>query len=193
MSYYNKKRYSQTCENPRTLSEHLQQIETNRPAGHKEFVALSRKVKYYFFLNGYKKSQYNPALTMEYVKMIFEIQDFRCTHDLPTSGDQVSATWNAPGKDFNNWKTTDVVYEVDHIVPVNSGGDNSLENLQFLSGNANRYKKCSMTYDYYFRRVDVTDAEKERIRSVLKRREALLSSQRWLDFKQKLEDYEKTP
>ena len=192
MSYY-KKRYSQTCENPRTLTEHLSQLDTNKRAGHKEFVALSKKVKYYFYLNGYKKSENNPALVLEYIKMIFETQDFRCTHDLPISGNQVSATWNAPGKNFNNWRTADVVYEIDHTVPVNSGGDNSLENLQFLSGNANRFKKCSMTYDYYLRRIDITKAEKQRIVSVLKRKDKLFNSQKWLDFKKKLEEYENTP
>ena len=74
--------------------------------------------------------------------------------------------------------------------PVNAGGSDRLDNFQFLSANANAFTKCSLTYEDLFKRVDLSDRLKNRIKSVLEKRAALFQSDVWKDFIQKLEEIE---
>ena len=83
------------------------------------------------------------------------------------------------------------MYEIDHVHPVNSGGGDEITNYQFLSANANQFTKCSLTYDDLLRRVDLSDSLKDRIRLVLKKREALFQSKKWANFIKKLNQCEK--
>ena len=89
--------------------------------------------------------------------MIFETQDYRCTHWLHVEEDELNGLWNRPGKDYNSWKTPYIKYEIDHVHPVNAGGTDRLDNFQFLSANANQFTKCSLTYDDLLKRVDLSD------------------------------------
>ena len=85
-----------------------------------------------------------------------------------------------------NW----INYEIDHVVPVNAGGKDGLENFQFLSPNANRFVKCSMVYEQLLRRVDLSDALKERIRDVEAKEKNCLSL-KWKDFIDLVEEIDK--
>ena len=77
------------------------------------------------------------------------------------------------------------------MAPVNSGGEDNLQNVQFLSPNANRFIKCSMTNEQLLRRIDLSDRLKERIREVQEKREALFGSIFWRDLIDLIEETEK--
>ena len=70
----------------------------------------------------------------------------------------------------------EVNYEVDHVLPANAGGGDNLKNVQFLSPNANRFIKCSMTNEQMLRRIDLSDRLKDRIKEVQRKREELFNS-----------------
>ena len=167
-----------------TLREHLEILDQNGKAepGQKAMTSLHRRVKKLFRQLGYTKAAKNDTLVTQYINMIFGTQDYRCTHWLPTTGDELNGVWNRPGAGYGMWKRDEVQYEIDHVHPVNAGGADHLENFQFLSGNANQFVKCSLTYDDLLKRVDLSGALKDRIRDVLKRREELFASAEWKNF-----------
>jgi hypothetical protein len=171
-----------------TLREHLEILDQNGKAepGQVAMTSLHRRVKKLLKQLGYVKAAKNDTLVAQYVNMIFETQDYRCTHWLPTTGAELNGVWNRPGASYGMWKRDEVQYEIDHVHPVNAGGEDHLENFQFLSGNANQFVKCSLTYDDLFRRIDLSDALKDRIRDVLKRREELFASEDWRNFTKSL-------
>mgnify|MGYP003141948129 FL=1 len=167
-----------------TLREHLEILDQNGKAepGQKAMTSLHHRVKKIFRQLGYTKAAKNDTLVTQYINMIFGTQDYRCTHWLPTTGDELNGVWNRPGAGYGMWKRDEVQYEIDHVHPVNAGGADHLENFQFLSGNANQFVKCSLTYDDLLKRVDLSGALKDRIRDVLKRREELFASAEWKNF-----------
>ena len=167
-----------------TLREHLEILDQNGKAepGQKAMTSLHHRVKKIFRQLGYTKAAKNDTLVTQYINMIFGTQDYRCTHWLPTTGDELNGVWNRPGAGYSMWKRDEVQYEIDHVHPVNAGGADHLENFQFLSGNANQFVKCSLTYDDLLKRVDLSGALKDRIRDVLKRREELFASAEWKNF-----------
>lgn len=85
-------------------------------------------------------------------------------------------------------KKTKVHYEIDHVHPINAGGQDDLKNFQFLSANANQFVKCSLTYDDLLKRIDLSDILKDRIRNVLQRREKLFASKKWANFVNKINE-----
>jgi hypothetical protein len=122
--------------------------------------------------------------------MIFETQGYRCTHWIQTVGNELNGVWNRPGTDYCLWKKKTIIYEIDHVYPVNSGGKNNLRNFQFLSANANQFVKCSLTYEDLLRRVDLSDALKNRVLTVLGNRQKLFMSEKWDKYIQKVSKIE---
>ena len=173
-----------------TLREHLSTIDQNITVSEKQIVSLVRRMKKIFKNMGYTRLAKNQFLVRDFIDMIFETQDYRCTHWLQTQEGELNGVWNRPFGGYVGWKTKEVMYEVDHVHPVNSDGLDSFENFQFLSANANQFTKCSLTYDDLLRRVDLSDRLKDRIRDVLRRREELFASDRWNEWLQKVEDME---
>ena len=165
-----------------TLREHLDGLDQNSKAGQEELLSLHRRVKKKFKDLGYVNTAKNDILITKYIRMIFETQDYRCTHWLQTKGDELNGVWNRPGTGYCLWQKTTVHYEIDHVFPVNAGGQDDLKNFQFLSANANQFVKCSLTYDDLLKRIDLSDILKDRIRDVLARREQLFASRKWANF-----------
>ena len=174
-----------------TLREHLERLDQNSPASKEQIDSLCRRMALKFREYGYVKSSYNQELMTEYVNMIFETQDYRCTHWLPVGKGELNGIWNRPQPKYRGWRADYVMYEIDHVHPVISGGGDEITNYQFLSANANQFTKCSLTYDDLLRRVDLSDSLKDRIRLVLKKREALFQSKKWANFIKKLNQCEK--
>lgn len=183
-----------------TLNEHLEMVDQNSQASKDEVNSLCERIRKKFKTCGYEnvykgyKSR-NPIkrkqcqnLIREYVEMILETQDYRCTHWLPVKEGELNGVWNRPGAGFCNWKRTDIIYEIDHVNPVNAGGVDNLENFQFLSSNANQFTKCSLTYKDLLSRVDLSEALKNRIKKVLSNREKLFKSDKWKNFLSRLEE-----
>ena len=124
----------------------------------------------------------------EYINLIFETQNYRCAFWLRVGKGELNGLWNAPYRDYIGWRSTSIWYEVDHVDPVNNGGCDNLKNYQFLSANANRFTKCSLTCDDLLRRVDLSDRLKRRIITVTRRRRKLFKSEKWKIFMKKMED-----
>jgi hypothetical protein len=189
-----------------TLREHLNILDQNATVTEQEkerlVNVLRKKLKSLGYPNVWKaagqkkknpeKSQECLNLLREYVDLIFKTQDNRCSFYLPTIGDQLNGLWNRPQAAFKDWKKDNIVYEIDHVVPVNAGGKDVLENYQFLSANANQFTKTSLTYEDLLRRVDLSDALKDRIRTVLSRRKELFASKQWKQFMTKFDNMEKS-
>ena len=174
-----------------TLNEHLAMLDQNSIAGEKEIKNLYKRMSKKFKDCGYVKASRNEALVLEYIEMIFNAQGYRCTHWLPVQKGEFNGVWNRPSKGYSGWKTTQVLYEIDHVHPVNAGGRDSLTNFQFLSANANQFTKCSLTYGDLLRRVDLSDRLKNRIVSVLEERRKLFASKKWKGFLRRLKKCEK--
>ena len=173
-----------------TLREHLDKIDQNGTVSAHAKRSLIRRLKQKFKDMGYTRLSKNQFLIEDYIDMIFETQDYRCTHWIETKEDQLNGVWNRPGSGYSLWKREDVVYELDHVFPVNAGGTDGFENFQFLSANANAFVKCSLTYDDLLKRVDLSLKLKNRIKRVLRRRKKLFKSERWTDWIQKVEAME---
>ena len=173
-----------------TLREHLDTIDQNGTVSEHAKRSLVRRLKQKFKDMGYTRLAKNQFLIEDYIDMIFETQDYRCTHWLQTEEGELNGVWNRPGSGYSLWKRQDVVYELDHVFPVNAGGVDGFENFQFLSANANAFVKCSLTYDDLLRRVDLSDKLKDRIKDVLARRESLFKSDRWTNWIEKVEAME---
>ena len=173
-----------------TLREHLNILDQNSTAEKKNIDSLVKRIRKKFCECGYHRASLNTALVLQYIHMIFNTQDYRCTHWIHVNQGELNGVWNRPGKDYNSWKSSIVKYEIDHVHPVNAGGSDRLDNFQFLSANANAFTKCSLTYEDLFKRVDLSDRLKNRIKSVLEKRAALFQSDVWKDFIQKLEEIE---
>ena len=173
------------------LKEHIDRLDQNKKAGIREINLLLPKMKNKFKDAGYLFASQNDELVFEYIKMIFETQDFRCTHWIETKDDEINGSWNAPGTNYYLWRSNIIYYEIDHVHPCNAGGKDKLNNFQFLSANANRFIKCSLVYEDLLKRVDLSDRLKDRIRNVLERRKALFKSDKWKNYIEKLENYEK--
>jgi len=174
-----------------TLREHLDTIDQNGKVSEKAVQSLIRRLKKTFKDMGYIRLSKNEFLIRDYIDMIFETQDYHCTHWLEVKEGELNGVWNRPGSGYSLWKRSDVVYELDHVHPVNAGGTDDFENFQFLSANANAFVKCSLTYDDLLRRVDLSDRLKDRIRNVLERREELFQSEKWTAWVDKVTEMEK--
>ena len=179
--------YSRYVKGKVPLKEHLQTIDQNAMANMGDVNALIPKVKTFFKKCGYHKAAENNELVQEYIIMIFHTQDCRCSHWVEAQDGELNGVWNNPGTEYRLWKTNRINYEIDHVEPLNTGGSNDLENLQFLSPNANRFIKNSMTYEDLLRRVDLSDRFKFRIKQVLAKRNELFESDKWKNFKTKLD------
>tara|TARA_R110001592_G_scaffold72792_2_gene222410 strand:+ start:4582 stop:5166 length:585 start_codon:yes stop_codon:yes gene_type:complete len=182
-----KRRYT---EDRVTLREHLDIIDQNGTVSENAKLSLIRRLKQKFKDMGYTRLSKNQFLIRDYIDMIFETQEDRCTHWIETKDDQLNGVWNRPGSGFSLWRRADVVYELDHVFPVNAGGKDGFENFQFLSANANQFVKCSLTYDDLLKRVDLSRKLKTRIRRVLARRKKLFKSDQWKNWIQKVEAME---
>ena len=169
-----------------TLREHLDGLDQNSRAGSEELLSLHKRVKKKFKEIGYVNTAKSDVMISKYIRMIFETQDYRCTHWLQTKEGELNGVWNRPGTGYCLWKKTKVHYEIDHVHPINAGGVDALMNFQFLSANANQFVKCSLTYDDLLKRIDLSDILKDRIRDVLRRREELFASKKWADFMNKI-------
>jgi len=178
-------------QNKTTLKEHIRILDQNEKAGIRALKNLLYKMRYKLKDIGYPRVSENDDLIYEYMNLIFETQDYRCTHWLEVKDGEINSSWNAPGSDYFKWRSSFLYYEIDHVYPCNAGGKDGLENFQFLSANANRFIKCSMVYEDLLKRVDLSDRLKDRIRNVLARRKELFKSKKWKDFVKKLENYEK--
>ena len=185
-----KMKKSRYTEGKVTLREHLDTIDQNGTVSEHAKRSLVRRLKQKFKDMGYTRLAKNQFLIEDYIDMIFETQDYRCTHWLQTGEGELNGVWNRPGSGYSLWKRQDVVYELDHVFPVNAGGVDGFENFQFLSANANAFVKCSLTYDDLLKRVDLSDKLKDRIKDVLRRREELFKSDRWTSWIQKVEAME---
>ena len=170
-----------------TLNEHLVTLDQNSTVSDIERLSLQRRVAQKFKDCGYEAASKDRELVNEYIDMIFKTQDYRCTHWLRVKEGQLNGVWNRPSKGYQNWKTKEVKYEIDHVHPRNAGGVDHIENFQFLSANANQFVKCSLTYDDLLRRHDLSGRLKRRIRTVLRRRTKLFASKQWANFLAKLE------
>ena len=171
-----------------TLNEHLANLDQNSLVT-KEYIEkkMLPRVKKLFKSCGYSSASRRNDLVFEYIDMIFETQDYRCTHWIRVKKGEYNGLWNRPHAYFAGWKAKVVYYEIDHVHPVNAGGTDNLQNFQFLSANANQFTKCSLTYDDLLCRVDLSSRLKTRIRKVLKRRERLFKSEKWKVFMAKME------
>ena len=170
-----------------TLNEHLVPLDQNSTVSDIARLSLQRRVAQKFKDCGYEAASKDRELVNEYIDMIFKTQDYRCTHWLRVKEGQLNGVWNRPSKGYQNWKTKEVKYEIDHVHPRNAGGVAHIENFQFLSANANQFVKCSLTYDDLLRRVDLSGRLKRRIKTVLRRRDRLFASKKWANFKARLE------
>ena len=170
-----------------TLNEHLRMLNQNARANDIEIESLKRRIAVKFKECGFENAAKREDLISEYISMIFETQNYRCTHWLRVGKNELNGIWNRPLAGYRGWTTTRVLYEIDHVHPRNAGGTDELTNFQFLSANANQFTKCSLTYDDLLRRVDLSDRLKRRIRTVLKRRRKLFSSERWAQFMAKMQ------
>jgi len=171
-----------------TLNEHLRNLNQNVRAGEYEISKLRKRIGDKFALCGYEKASDNIDLIDEYIGMIFETQNYRCTFWLRVGKGQLNGVWNRPCRGYIGWKASDVWYEIDHVNPINNGGIDHLENYQFLSANANQFTKCSLTMGDLLRRVDLSEKLKRRIIRVMKRRKRLFKSEKWKLFMKKMED-----
>ena len=171
-----------------TLNEHLRNLNQNSRATEYEISRLRKRIGEKFALCGYKEASDNMDLINEYISMIFETQNYRCTFWLRVGKSQLNGVWNRPWRGYIGWKASNVFYEIDHINPINNGGIDHLENYQFLSANANQFTKCSLTMGDLLRRVDLSDKLKRRIVRVAKRRKKLFKSERWKTFMKKMEE-----
>tara|TARA_R110002126_G_C10235347_1_gene480484 strand:+ start:51 stop:629 length:579 start_codon:yes stop_codon:yes gene_type:complete len=169
-------------ENKATIAEHLGRIDQNARARKIELMNLMPKVKRFFVSCGYPKSAQNETIIKNFIKLIFQAQDGRCGLWIQTKNDEINGVWNNPGTSYKHWHSDWINYEVDHVVPVNSDGEDNLQNVQFLSPNANRFIKCSMTNEQLLRRIDLSDRLKERIREVQEKRASLFASIFWRDL-----------
>ena len=170
-----------------TLNEHLVTLDQNSTVSDIERLSLQRRVAQKFKDCGYEAASKDRELVNEYIDMIFKTQDYRWTLWLRVKEGQLNGVWNRPSKGYQNWKTKEVKYEIDHVHPRNAGGVDHIENFQFLSANANQFVKCSLTYDDLLRRVDLSGRLKRRIKTVLRRRDRLFASKKWANFKARLE------
>ena len=170
-----------------SVKEHLSKIDQNKTVGKEELVALFPKVKAALIECGFHKASKRFKIITEYIDLIFQTQDYRCTHWLQTKEGELNGVWNNPGYEYKLWKIEHIHYQVDHVIPKNCGGEDKLTNLQFLSPNNNQFMKCSLTYSDFLRRIDISDRLKERVLEVLEKREELFTSQRWADFIKKIE------
>jgi len=175
-----------------TLREHLDILDQNSQANEKEINSVVNRMKKKFKECGFAKCSKDTTLVRGYVDLIFETQGYRCTHWLPVEEGELNGVWNRPFPGYRGWKTKQVLYEIDHVYPVNAGGRDSLTNFQFLSANANQFVKCSLTYGDLLRRVDLSDKLKHRIVGVLDKRSDLFASERWNKYLEKLEKIEST-
>jgi len=171
-----------------TLNEHLELLNQNSRASNREIASLRRRISDKFRDCGYPNAAKRDDLVDEYINMIFETQNYRCTHWLRVGKGEYNGVWNRPFKGYRGWLTDRVMYEVDHVHPRNAGGKDELTNYQFLSANANQFVKCSLTYDDLLCRVDLSARLKRRIRTVLARRRKLFKSEKWTNFMAKMED-----
>ena len=174
-----------------TLKEHLEILDQNAAVSIEDVNRLLRRVRFVFQNCGYQRASMSDRILQEYIILIFSAQDFRCTHWLPTTGDELNGIWNNPGTEYSKWKTSRISYEVDHVRPMNCGGIDELTNIQFLSPNSNRFIKNALTYESLLRRVDLSDIFKERIRKVLMQRQQLFESEKWMLFIEKIEAIER--
>ena len=188
-----------------TLIEHLETVDQNSFADEKQISSLCNRIREKMRVCGYTGLWKNykargkaklgvreeaQALVREYVEMILETQDYRCTHWLKVGKNELNGVWNRPNPGYVGWKREDIIYEIDHVVPVNAGGLDDLTNYQFLSSNANQFTKCSLNYEDLLRRIDLSDSLKNRIRDVLDRREKLFSSDKWEHYIKRLTEFE---
>ena len=171
-----------------TITEHLKTINQNGKANAKEINMLVNRVRDKFRKNGLSKAADNDELIMEYIHMIFETQDYRCSFWLQASNNELNGVWNSQKR--SGWATKNIFYEIDHVVPVNAGGSDSLKNFQFLSQNANHFTKCSLTMDQVLKRVDLSDKLKNRLREVMKKRHELFNSNKWKDYVERVKSFE---
>ena len=172
-----------------TITEHLKVLDQNGKAGAKEIFKLVERVRQKFRNNGLIRTADNNQLINEYINMIFETQDYRCSFWLPAADGEINGVWNSPK--YSGWATDKVIYELDHVLPVNAGGKDSLTNFQFLSQNANHFTKCSLPMDLVFKRVDLSEKLKDRLRTVMKKREELFNSNKWKDYIDRVKSFEK--
>ncbi len=171
-----------------TLNEHLRGLNQNSRATGYEISKLKRNVARKFIDCGYEEASTDDQLISEFIHMIFTTQNYRCTFWLRVGKEQLNGLWNAPYRDYIGWRSKIIWYEIDHVNPRNNGGGDNLKNYQFLSANANRFTKCSLTYDDLLRRVDLSERLKRRIVTVAKRRKKLFKSEKWKLFMQKMEE-----
>ena len=176
-----------------TLREHLQTVDQNAQANEKNFESLKKRMKKKFKECGYPNASKNDTLVMQYIHMIFKTQDYRCTHWIPVKEGELNGVWNRPHPGYRGWKADYIMYEIDHIHPVNAGGGEHLQNFQFLSANANEFVKCSLTIEDLLKRVDLSGVLKRRIARVMKRRERLFATKKWQKFMDKMNKLDPRP
>ena len=178
--------------NKTTIAEHLSRIDQNGTVTEYEIRKLVPKVRDFFIACDLVKCSRDFRLMKYFIKLIFETQGNRCGLWLQTREGEINSVWNNPGNEYNHWHSNWISYEVDHVEPVNAGGGECLTNAQFLSPNANRFIKCSLTNDQLLRRIDLSDRLKDRIREVQKKRQELFNSQTWHDFIDLVDEIENT-
>jgi hypothetical protein len=166
-------------ENKITLGEHLLKLDQNRTVNKYETNYLISKVQNLFRKCGFTKAAKNKDLVKRYITMIFLTQDAKCSYWIKTEEGEINGVWNSPGSQYKNWHSDWIRYELDHVQPANSGGLDSLTNIQFLSPNNNRFIKCALTVEQLLKRVDLSIAFKNRVRYVQEKRKELFSSKRW--------------
>ncbi len=171
-----------------TITEHLRTIDQNGKATQREIKMLVNRVKDKFRRNGLIKAAENDQLIMEYINMIFETQDYKCSFWLQTNEGEINGIWNSPKK--SGWATRNIYYEIDHVNPVNAGGSDSLKNFQFLSQNANHFTKCSLTMKQVLKRIDLSEKLKVRLREVMRKREELFNSEKWKNYIERVKSFE---
>ena len=77
-----------------TLREHLDIIDQNGTVSENAKLSLIRRLKQKFKDMGYTRLAKNQFLIRDYIDMIFETQDQRCTHWIETKEDQLNGVWN---------------------------------------------------------------------------------------------------
>jgi len=177
-------------ENQTTLGEHISRLDQNRTVNKLETNHLISKVENLFRKCGFHQAAKNKDLVKRYITMIFLTQEARCSYWIETEEGEINGVWNGPGTHYEHWHSDWIRFELDHVMPLNSGGSDTLTNIQFLSPNNNRFIKCALTVEQLLKCVYLSEAFKDRVRHVQQKRKELFSSIRWKTFINEIEDLE---
>jgi hypothetical protein len=135
---------------------------------------------------GYCKKPPVTSILTKMANMVWEAQGGKPLFQFD-SADGLPLSWNGPSKHrhrpIHYWDYNYSLYEVGHMLPVNSGGSNNPENLCFQSARCNQHIQSSLPLQ------DVIDSYFKGNEEVLTRIESLRNlhnSQEWIELRNTL-------